>query len=93
MDTKITDVSQAIIDFEKVVQEYHDDYGTYCLTEDTCKDTLRQIIPDQLERAINLALVGVQDKDGKTWHTKGPHEDRDAMKAKIKGVPSGTKKA
>lgn len=41
----------------------------------------------------NKGVVGVQDKDGKTWHTKGPHEDRDAMKAKIKGAPSGTKKA
>ena len=41
----------------------------------------------------NKGVVGVQDKDGNTWHTKGPHEDRDAMKAKPKGAPSGTKKA
>ena len=44
----------------------------------------------------NKGVVGVQDKDGKTWHTKGAFEDRDAMKAKPfteKGAPSGTKKA
>ena len=62
-DTKISDVPQTIIDFEKVVQEYRDDYGTYCLTEDTCKDALRQIIPKPLECAINLATVGISDKD------------------------------
>ena len=52
-----------MIDLEKVVQEEHDDYGTYCLTEDTCKDILRQIIPKPLECAINLAMVGIPDKD------------------------------
>ena len=32
----------------------------------------------------NKGVVGVQDKDGKTWHTKGAFEDRDAMKTKTK---------
>lgn len=41
----------------------------------------------------NKGVVGVQDSEGKTWHTKGPHEDRDAMKAKPKGATSGKKKA
>ena len=40
----------------------------------------------------NKGVVGVQDAEGKTWHTKGPHEDRDAMKAKSKGATDGKKK-
>jgi len=39
----------------------------------------------------NKGVVGVQDKDGKTWHTKGAFEDRDAMKAK-KEAKGGEKK-
>ena len=35
-----------------------------------------------LYKKRNKGVVGVQDAEGKTWHTKGPHEDRDAMKAK-----------
>ena len=46
-----------------------------------------------LYKKRNKGVVGVQDKDGKTWHTKGAFEDRDAMKAKPKGAPSGAKKA
>ena len=41
----------------------------------------------------NKGVVGVQDKDGQTWHTKGAFEDRDAMKAKPKGASGGKKKA
>ena len=41
----------------------------------------------------NKGVVGVQDKDGKTWHTKGAFEDRDAMKAKTKEASGGKKKA
>ncbi len=43
----------------------------------------------------NKGVVGVQDKDGNTWHTKGAFEDRDAMKAKPfsgKGATDGKKK-
>ena len=46
-----------------------------------------------LYRKRNKGVVGVQDKDGRTWHTKGAYEDRDAMKTKTKGAPSGPKKA
>ena len=35
-----------------------------------------------LYKKRNKGVVGVQDKDGKTWHTKGAFEDRDAMKLK-----------
>ena len=35
-----------------------------------------------LYKKRNKGVVGVQDKDGRTWHTKGAFEDRDAMKAK-----------
>ena len=45
-----------------------------------------------LYKKRNKGVVGVQDADGKTWHTKGPHEDRDAMKAKPKGATDGKKK-
>ena len=41
----------------------------------------------------NKGVVGVQDKDGKTWHTKGAFEDRDAMKAKTKEAKGAAKKA
>jgi hypothetical protein len=34
-------------------------------------------------------VIGVQDAEGKTWHTKGPHEDRDAMQ---ESKPSPMKK-
>jgi hypothetical protein len=30
----------------------------------------------------NKGVVGVQDKDGNTWHTKGAFEDRDMVKGK-----------
>ena len=30
----------------------------------------------------NKGVVGVQDKDGNTWHTKGAFEDRDAVQNK-----------
>ncbi len=46
-----------------------------------------------LYKKRNKGVVGVQDKDGKTWHTKGPHEDRDAMKTKAKEASGGKKKA
>ena len=54
-------------------------------------------MPIVLYKKRNKGVVGVQDAEGKTWHTKGPHEDRDAMKAKspapmAKGGDSGTKK-
>ena len=45
-----------------------------------------------LYKKRNKGVVGVQDKDGRTWHTKGPHEDRDAMKEKQKGDADGKKK-
>ena len=45
-----------------------------------------------LYKKRNKGVVGVQDAEGKTWHTKGPHEDRDAMKAKQKGDTDGKKK-
>ena len=60
-----------------------------------------------LYKKRNKGVVGVQDKDGRTWHTKGAFEDRDAMKAKPftdwdrlrvtdppekKGAPDGAKK-
>ena len=45
-----------------------------------------------LYKKRNKGVVGVQDAEGKTWHTKGPHEDRDAMKAKSKGATDGKKK-
>ena len=35
-----------------------------------------------LYKKRNKGVVGVQDAEGRTWHTKGPHEDRDAMKSK-----------
>jgi len=40
----------------------------------------------------NKGVVGVQDKDGKTWHTKGAFEDRDMVKSKTKEAKSGEKK-
>jgi hypothetical protein len=40
----------------------------------------------------NKGVIGVQDANGKTGHTKGPHEDRDAMKANSKGATDGKKK-
>jgi hypothetical protein len=49
-----------------------------------------------LYKKRNKGVVGVQDKEGRTWHTKGPFEDRDAMKNKPfdgKGAQSGKKKA
>ena len=51
-----------------------------------------------LYKKRNKGVVGVQDKDGRTWHTKGPFEDRDAVKGRTpspmkKENPSGTKKA
>ena len=48
-----------------------------------------------LYKKRNKGVVGVQDANGKTWHTKGQHEDRDAMKAKPfsgKGATDGKKK-
>jgi len=45
-----------------------------------------------LYKKRNKGVVGVQDAEGKTWHTKGPHEDRDAMKSKSKGATDGKKK-
>jgi len=45
-----------------------------------------------LYKKRNKGVVGVQDASGKTWHTKGPHEDRDAMKVKSKGATDGKKK-
>lgn len=43
----------------------------------------------------NKGVVGVQDKDGNTWHTKGPYEDADAVSAKkqAQGGKSAKKKA
>ena len=49
-------------------------------------------MPIVLYKKRNKGVVGVQDAEGKTWHTKGPHEDRDAMKAK-KEAKGGEKKA
>ena len=51
-----------------------------------------------LYKKRNKGVVGVQDKDGNTWHTKGAFEDRDAMQlSKPSPVkreePSGSKKA
>ena len=46
-----------------------------------------------LYKKRNKGVVGVQDKDGRTWHTKGAFEDRDAMKTKTKGASSAQKKA
>ena len=36
-------------------------------------------MPIVLYKKRNKGVVGVQDKDGQTWHTKGAFEDRDAM--------------
>ena len=51
-----------------------------------------------LYKKRNKGVVGVQDKDGNTWHTKGAFEDRDAMQlskpSPMKSEASdGTKKA
>jgi hypothetical protein len=45
----------------------------------------------------NKGVVGVQDKDGNTWHTKGAFEDRDLVKGRSPspmtvGGDSGKKK-
>ena len=40
----------------------------------------------------NKGVVGVQDKDGRTWHTKGAFEDRDMVKSKSKEAKGGEKK-
>ena len=50
-----------------------------------------------LYKKRNKGVVGVQDKDGRTWHTKGAFEDRDAMQLSKpspvqKGEPDGAKK-
>jgi hypothetical protein len=42
-----------------------------------------------LYKKRNKGVIGVQDAEGKTWHTKGPHEDRDAMQ---ESKPSPMKK-
>ena len=41
----------------------------------------------------NKGVVGGQDKERKTWHTKGAFEDRDMVKSKIKEAKVGSKKA
>ena len=51
-----------------------------------------------LYKKRNKGVVGVQDKDGNTWHTKGAFEDRDAMQERKpspmkRELPDGTKKA
>ena len=42
-----------------------------------------------LYKKRNKGVVGVQDKNGNTWHTKGAFEDRDAMQ---ESKPSPMKK-
>jgi hypothetical protein len=46
-------------------------------------------MPIVLYKKRNKGVVGVQDKDGNTWHTKGAFEDRDAMQ---ESKPSPVKK-
>ena len=51
-----------------------------------------------LYKKRNKGVVGVQDKDGNTWHTKGAFEDRDAMQLSKpspmrRGAPDAKKKA
>ena len=48
-----------------------------------------------LYKKRNKGVVGVQDKDGNTWHTKGPYEDADAVSSRKRegGNKSAPKKA
>ena len=49
-----------------------------------------------LYKKRNNGVIGVQDAEGKTWHTNGPHEDRDMVKgrspAPMKKEPADGKK-
>lgn len=62
-NSKVTEVSDFILQLERLNGEHFETYGAHCLTEEACKDTLRQIAPQYLEKAINLALVGRPEQE------------------------------
>ena len=62
---KVTDLIQQ---FEKLNEDYNEEFRVYAVSTEIAKDTLRQLIPDAVERAISLAYIG-QNQDAMSYET------------------------
>ena len=57
-NSKLNKVTQLIRDFEEMNRRFHEDYKVHPLTPELTVDTLKSIIPAEVEHAINLNLLG-----------------------------------
>ena len=57
-NSKLSRVAQLIRDFEELNRRYHEDYKVHPLTPELTIDALKSIIPQEVEHAINLNLLG-----------------------------------
>ena len=57
-NSKISAVAQLISTFEEMNRKYHEEYKVHPLTQEMVVDTLKSIIPAEVEKAINLSMVG-----------------------------------